>query len=156
MPRPLRLLFPGAVYHVISRGNERKAIFQKAADNDLFLFLLKDCKRPQGGLFLGNEDFVHQFRDRIQKKKDQDFTGKRELLGISSHKLQQHLSGREQAFQIYCLWKFGRLRQKEIGSRFSVTDSAVSHSIRKFEARLTKDRQLDTSISELQNSIFRD
>jgi hypothetical protein len=26
MARPLRIQFPGAVYHVISRGNERKPI----------------------------------------------------------------------------------------------------------------------------------
>jgi hypothetical protein len=28
MARPLRIEFPGAVYHVTSRGNERKAIFR--------------------------------------------------------------------------------------------------------------------------------
>src|SRR3989338_7565769 len=42
MCRPLRLEFPGAVYHVFSRGNERKAIFRSPADYELFLGILRD------------------------------------------------------------------------------------------------------------------
>lgn len=37
MVRPLRIQYPGAVYHVTSRGNERKAIFSD--DDDRFRFL---------------------------------------------------------------------------------------------------------------------
>ncbi len=32
MARPLRIEFPGALYHVISRGNERRAIVRDDAD----------------------------------------------------------------------------------------------------------------------------
>ena len=32
MSRPLRLEFEGALYHVTSRGNERKAIFRNESD----------------------------------------------------------------------------------------------------------------------------
>ena len=32
MSRPLRLEFAGALYHVTSRGNERKAIFRDEQD----------------------------------------------------------------------------------------------------------------------------
>lgn len=113
-------------------------------------------KRPLGGLFLGGEDFVEKFRGQVQKKKDQDFAGKRDLLKISPGRLQNYLSGQDQSFQIYCLWKFARLRQKEIGARFSITDSAISHSIQKFEAKIVKDKQLCARVLELQNSIFRD
>jgi hypothetical protein len=28
MARPLRIVFPGAFYHVTARGNERKAVFK--------------------------------------------------------------------------------------------------------------------------------
>lgn len=46
MARPLRLEFPQACYHVMSRGNERKAVFRKAADFTLFLELLAEaCDR---------------------------------------------------------------------------------------------------------------
>ena len=37
MARPLRIEFPGAVYHVTSRGNRRARIFRN--DNDMTLFL---------------------------------------------------------------------------------------------------------------------
>jgi len=37
MARPLRIKYDGAMYHVTSRGNERKAIFRYDADRELFL-----------------------------------------------------------------------------------------------------------------------
>ena len=37
MARPLRLEFPGAVYHLTSRGNARQKIFFTDADRELFL-----------------------------------------------------------------------------------------------------------------------
>jgi len=42
MARPLRIEFPGAVYHITSRGNERKAIFKDDQDRKMFLDTLKD------------------------------------------------------------------------------------------------------------------
>jgi REP element-mobilizing transposase RayT len=46
MARPLRIEYPGAVYHVTSRGNERKAIFRSNADREAFLaFLGQTVKR---------------------------------------------------------------------------------------------------------------
>ncbi len=40
MARPLRIEFPGAVYHVTSRGNERAAIFRDDDDRRRFLVVL--------------------------------------------------------------------------------------------------------------------
>src|SRR6478609_2595971 len=40
MVRPLRLEYPGAVYHVMTRGHERSAIFRSAEDRAKFLELL--------------------------------------------------------------------------------------------------------------------
>lgn len=40
MARPLRVQYPGAVYHVTARGNERKPIFRSAADRAQFLAVL--------------------------------------------------------------------------------------------------------------------
>ena len=46
MARPLRLEFAGALYHVTSRGNERKPIYLDEADFDGFLNILGDvCER---------------------------------------------------------------------------------------------------------------
>ncbi|MEH8019588.1 transposase [Rheinheimera muenzenbergensis] len=46
MARPLRLEFAGALYHITSRGNERKAIYFDDTDFELFLTLLgKVCEQ---------------------------------------------------------------------------------------------------------------
>lgn len=42
MSRPLRIEFPGAVYHVTSRGNERRAIFREDEDRRTFLDILSE------------------------------------------------------------------------------------------------------------------
>jgi len=43
MARPLRIIYPGAVYHITSRGNQRKEIFKSQADREKvsFLFMQK-------------------------------------------------------------------------------------------------------------------
>ncbi|HEU5163477.1 MAG TPA: transposase, partial [Thermoanaerobaculia bacterium] len=43
MARPLRLEHEGALWHVTSRGNERKNIFRSDADRLLFLALLAEA-----------------------------------------------------------------------------------------------------------------
>jgi REP element-mobilizing transposase RayT len=40
MSRPLRIEFPGAVYHITSRGNEKKTIFRNNQDKKSYLELL--------------------------------------------------------------------------------------------------------------------
>ena len=41
MSRPLRIEYPGAVYHVTCRGNERKSIFRDDKDRNRFLEILQ-------------------------------------------------------------------------------------------------------------------
>lgn len=41
MARPLRIQYPGAVYHVTCRGNERKNIFKGDYDRKMFLYFLE-------------------------------------------------------------------------------------------------------------------
>ena len=40
MARPLRLEFPGAIYHLTGRGNARRKVFLTDADRELFLSTL--------------------------------------------------------------------------------------------------------------------
>jgi len=40
MAQPVRIEYPGAYYHVTSRGNERKTIFRDDQDREIFLKLL--------------------------------------------------------------------------------------------------------------------
>ena len=43
MARPVRIEYPGAFYHVISRGNERRAVFRGDDDYKLFLSTLEEA-----------------------------------------------------------------------------------------------------------------
>ncbi len=45
MARALRVEFPGALYHVTSRGNRRKRIFDDDRDREHFLELLGEVSR---------------------------------------------------------------------------------------------------------------
>jgi putative transposase len=48
MARPLRIEFPGAFYHVTSRGNERKAVFKSTRDREKFLAYLESATERYG------------------------------------------------------------------------------------------------------------
>lgn len=48
MARPLRLEFPGALYHITSRGNERRPIFRSDRDRKKFLDFLGETARRFG------------------------------------------------------------------------------------------------------------
>ncbi|MBI4765335.1 MAG: transposase [Deltaproteobacteria bacterium] len=45
MTRPWRIEYDGAIYHVLSRGNERRDIFYDEQDRDIFLALLGEISR---------------------------------------------------------------------------------------------------------------
>ena len=45
MARPLRIEYSGAVYHITSRGNEKKPIFKDDKDRSIFLNILKDVNK---------------------------------------------------------------------------------------------------------------
>ncbi len=45
MARPLRIEYPGAVYHVTSRGNEKKPVFKDDADRQNFLNTLQHANK---------------------------------------------------------------------------------------------------------------
>src|SRR4030066_1214400 len=48
MARPLRIQFPGAFYHVTSRGNDRKAIFKNDRDRGKFLSYCESAHESYG------------------------------------------------------------------------------------------------------------
>jgi REP element-mobilizing transposase RayT len=48
MPRKLRVEFPGAIYHVMSRGDRREAIFQDDVDRQDFLKTLAEACQKTG------------------------------------------------------------------------------------------------------------
>lgn len=48
MARPLRIHYPGAVYHVTSRGNERRSIYRDDTDRAIFLEVLAHVAERYG------------------------------------------------------------------------------------------------------------
>lgn len=50
MSRALRIQYPGAYYHVTSRGNERKAIFRNTGDRESFISYLKSAHLRYGAV----------------------------------------------------------------------------------------------------------
>ncbi|HEX7151667.1 MAG TPA: transposase [Thermoanaerobaculia bacterium] len=48
MARPLRIEFPGALYHITSRGNEQRRIFKSDRDRTQFLLFLGEVARRFG------------------------------------------------------------------------------------------------------------
>ena len=50
MPRQVRIQFPGAVYHVMARGDRREAIFHDDEDRRKFLAVLEEACGRTGWL----------------------------------------------------------------------------------------------------------
>ncbi len=50
MGRPLRIEYPGAFYHVTSRGNERKDVFKSRRDREKFLEYLESATERYGAV----------------------------------------------------------------------------------------------------------
>lgn len=50
MARPLRIEFPGAFYHVTTRGNERKEIYKSSKDRERFLFYIEVAAERYGAV----------------------------------------------------------------------------------------------------------
>jgi len=51
--RPLRIEFPGAFYHVTSRGNERRTVFQSNRDREKYLSYLESAHDRYGAVIHG-------------------------------------------------------------------------------------------------------
>jgi putative transposase len=50
MGRPLRIQYPGAFYHITSRGNEKRDIFKSNGDREKFLSYLQSAHERYGGI----------------------------------------------------------------------------------------------------------
>lgn len=50
MARPLRIVYPGAFYHVTSRGNEQKDVFKSQKDRERFLEYLETATESYGAV----------------------------------------------------------------------------------------------------------
>jgi hypothetical protein len=70
MGRPLRIEYPGAFYHVTSRGNEKKDVFKSKRDREKFLSYLESATDDEGGQ--GDTCsllYLHAFPQKSENKK---------------------------------------------------------------------------------------
>lgn len=114
--------------------------------------------KPTAGCFLGPESFIQNFKKHLEKHQEKDVTGKRELFRISAKNLESITRDKDQTFKIYCLWKYARLTQKQIGEIHSKTHAAISQNIHRFQSRLANDRTLRQDLERLETrmSEFKD
>jgi REP element-mobilizing transposase RayT len=101
MPRPLRIEFEGAIYHVMNRGGRREPIFQDDADRQRFVETLGEACVKTGWQVHAYVLMRNHFHLVVETPRANLVTGMKWLLGTYSsrfnrrHKLLGHLfSGR--------------------------------------------------------------
>jgi putative transposase len=97
MARPRRNFTPGEVYHVVNRGNDKRAIFETDSDYEHFLWLMKTTRRDLDidivGYSLltthfhlmlspGNATAIPDFMHRVAGQYAVSFRTKRNTLGL--------------------------------------------------------------------------
>lgn len=82
MARPLRVLFPGAFYHVTSRGNNRARVFRAAADYESFLDVLGQVVDRYGWLCHGYCILGNHYHLLVETPQPNLPAGMRQLNGV--------------------------------------------------------------------------
>ncbi len=82
MARPLRIEFPGAVYHLTSRGNARRRIFLNNGDRKLFLETLSHVVSRYGWLCHAYCLMDNHYHLLVETLKPTLSTGMRQLNGV--------------------------------------------------------------------------
>jgi putative transposase len=85
MARPLRIEYPGTIYHVLSRGDRREAIFRTEADRKLFLDLLDQTCRRIGWQIHAYCLTDNHFHLVVETPRGNLSTGMQRLLGVNCH-----------------------------------------------------------------------
>ena len=117
MARQLRIEYPGAFYHVTSRGNERKVVFRSKRDREKFLEYLGSASERYDAV-------VHVY------------------CLMDNHLLIETPEGNLSQMQIHLCHRYTSARLREIGAHFGIGESAVNQNSRRFTERLSKDRRL--------------
>ena len=84
MSRPLRVEYSGAVYHVTSRGNEKKCIFRSERDRELFIYVLRQTIARFHWLCHGYVLMENHYHLLIETPEPNLSRGMRQLNGVYS------------------------------------------------------------------------
>jgi len=167
MARALRIDQKDTFYHVLNRGNERRAIFRDEHDYEGFQDRLGRCSQRfsldiLAYVLMGNHYHL------LVKTQEANLSAAMQWLQVAygswhnrRHRRSGHLfQGRFKSFLIqetqylqrlllYLLWRRGRFRLGRIAEHFGVGDSEVSHACRRAEQRLQTDRKLQSQLKSL-------
>lgn len=94
MARPLRLLYPGALYHVTARGNARQAIYTDDADRQMFLSVLEDVVTRYHWLCHAYCLMDNHYHLLIETPEESLSTGMRQVNGVYTQRFNRR-HGRE-------------------------------------------------------------
>lgn len=81
MPRPLRVQYPGAVYHLMNRGDRREPIFRDDRDRRMFLRTLREACEKTGWQIHSYCLMVNHFHLVAETPRGNLIEGMRWLLG---------------------------------------------------------------------------
>ena len=82
MARPLRPEFPGAVYHLTSRGNARQPVFLDDADREAFLATLAEAAGRWGWLCHAHCLMTNHYHLLVETPRPTLARGMRDLNGV--------------------------------------------------------------------------
>jgi len=82
MSRPLRIEYPGAVYHVTSRGNDKNPIFVKDRDREAFLNTLRHVTKRYSWIYHAYCLMTNHYHLLIETPEGNISTGMRQLNGV--------------------------------------------------------------------------
>jgi len=149
MARPWRIESEGALYHVLSRGNEHKDIFRDNKDRVSFLNCLGEMSaRFETDIFayvlLSNPKTLLEKAARIL---DCNLIDYRRSLRIS----EQYRDKRD--LLIYLLWETGLYKNQEIGDLLGLTYSSISRRANITRERISKDIKIKKQFKQLKSQI---
>ncbi len=179
MPRPLRIEYPDAWYHVMNRGRRDEDIFLDDQDYVMFTELLKEKDKvsekvsgKKWPVCLGPQSFIDRIKETYGADTiNRDVPSSRELLpdkqrilevvcksyDISASDILKMRRGKMKEARNAAIYLTRRLRRdtlKEIGAQFGIdNDSTVSSVMERMKKRLAEDRKLSLQLDKIAESI---
>ena len=116
-----------------------------------------------GSVFLGSPDFIEQIKTRYlsDRKPDKELSALRQLGPRISMQDVFNAVGAvfrnepsfERSLKIYLCQKYTAEKLKTIGDRFDISESAVSHTTRRFRVKIEKDKKLRKKIEKIEKKL---
>ena len=126
MTRPLRIEFPGAVYHITSRGNAKQVIFLDDKDRNNFLIILSLIVK-RFSVFLKDKDKIKEV-SKIQR-----YVARPKLSEIFADNKIRDKKTRNQA--TYLAYIRDGYTFKEIAEYLNLHYTTISRSVREIEKK---------------------